>query len=538
MKIKKIIFSHVLAICLVLTMIMAVPLTASAAISPASKGTITVAGVDENTTVSAYQVITVDVDDTAGQPKAPMFYWVDSVAAWLKSNSNMVYQSYVAADNSVTETFKAAAAEAFKSFWHDLAAEIKSENSDIDIEPIEIKSTGESVVFENMAMGQYLLTAKGGVKIYQPTTAKLIPEFADNAWILNNASVGMKGTMPQIDEKDVIDDDDNTVYIGDRVTYVLKDILVPSYPEDATALKFDIGDKLSAGLTLDADSVKVWTNAELTTPLVNDANINYSISFTPAEGEDYSFKITFTDEFLTEAEVERLYVTYDVLVNEKAFETDSLGNTAFLGYNNDPYDQSSYKTNTIDKDIYTYGINITKVDEDNEPLPGAEFLLYFDEACTQPVNMVSTGTAGQYRRPAAGETNYASSLIVDSDGKLSLQGLDVDTYYLKEVKAPSDYSLPKNPVTVIILADGDDTTAADGDLDTVENIVTGTNVAADSVLVSDNILSLSIQNVKSGFELPETGGIGTVIFTAVGLVLMCGAVAVLVIAAKKKNCKN
>lgn len=52
---------------------------------------------------------------------------------------------------------------------------------------------------------------------------------------------------------------------------------------------------------------------------------------------------------------------------------------------------------------------------------------------------------------------------------------------------------------------------------------------------SGNIFTVNLKNAKPDFELPTTGGMGTVLFTAGGLVIMaCGAVLVLVTLKKKK----
>ena len=130
--------------------------------------------------------------------------------------------------------------------------------------------------FTDVAMGEYLLMAKGGVKIYQPTTVLLVPEYDEesNDWTLGDAVVGtetkMKGEEPGIDKsvKDNGDDPaDNTVAVGDTVTFLLS-ADVPSYPEDATAKKFIISDKLGTGLefkgAVSESTVHVWSDAAAT----------------------------------------------------------------------------------------------------------------------------------------------------------------------------------------------------------------------------------------------------------------------------------
>ena len=47
-------------------------------------------------------------------------------------------------------------------------------------------------------------------------------------------------------------------------------------------------------------------------------------------------------------------------------------------------------------------------------------------------------------------------------------------------------------------------------------------------------LALTVKNSK-GFDLPLTGGMGTILFTAGGIVLVAGAVVLLLVANKKKS---
>src|SRR5699024_4906372 len=118
---------------------------------------------------------------------------------------------------------------------------------------------------------------------------------------------------------------------------------------------------------------------------------------------------------------------------------------------------------------------VKKVDGDSEvALPGAVFEL------RQGDTLIATGTS-------------------DSDGNVDFNGatdeLDYGTYQLIETKAPADYNLLRNPIDVIINND-------DG---------------------RDHNVELVVKNYKGGWNLPKTGGIGTVLFTFIGLSLMVGA---------------
>ena len=134
-------------------------------------------------------------------------------------------------------------------------------------------------------------------------------------------------------------------------------------------------------------------------------------------------------------------VKYRAVVNENAFDVDDLGNSAFAGYQTDPYDENSYTPGDGDKEnIYTYGIDLTKMDKmDKQALAGAEFELR-DDAEKDAITFVEVG-AGIYR-PTKSDESGVTTLKASENGKLQIQGLDVGTYYLRETKAPEGYVLP------------------------------------------------------------------------------------------------
>lgn len=109
----------------------------------------------------------------------------------------------------------------------------------------------------------------------------------------------------------------------------------------------------------------------------------------------------------------------------------------------------------------------------------------------------------------------SQTLMVNSDGTLNLKGLGAGTYTIHESVVPAGYTAAKD-VTVVITFDNatKEFTAT----------VNGTTVSADS---TTNLFPVDIQNI-AGNELPETGGIGTKIFYALGAVLVVGAGVVLV----------
>lgn len=523
---KKTIPAKLLAFCLALMLTVSMALTAAAAPITADNqsGTITVQGLasDAGAQVSVYKIIDVNFDATAQQPYEPVYIWNEAVANWVAEN----YPDYIdtANGNAVTKAFNYNLdAKDKKDFYVDLGAVINTlQTPATDAQTL---AAPDYAVDFTVEMGQYIALATKAGSNYDPTSANLVPTYNEGThkWELNDVQVVLKGEGSSID-KDVQDPDDNTVAIGDEVGYRL-DALTPIYPDDAVAKRFTIGDTLSKGLTLDIDSivVKVGNDAATAKRVVNTTNKYYTLTIRDAsDPEGAGFDIEFKyDALVADYPGAHTYVEYFATVNEFAFEKDALGNSSYVGVNTDPYDENSYEENPgEDKEIYTYGVTINKVDEDQNPLSGAEFKLYSDAQLQNEITFIKVSD-GTYRIATEDDIgtpsdpgDVAETLVVDSNGVLNLQGLDLGTYYLKEVKAPGGYNLLQNAVE-IKLTDAD----KNGKLDNgTDNVLTG----------------IKVVNSK-GFNLPVTGGIGTVLFTVVGVVLMASGVLLVLVYRKKRQ---
>lgn len=123
--------------------------------------------------------------------------------------------------------------------------------------------------------------------------------------------------------------------------------------------------------------------------------------------------------------------------------------------------------------------------------------------------------------PAEDTTNNLVKLISDKEGKFEIVGLEEGTYHLVETKAPGNYAkLNDQEFTV-----GEGTYASHANGVTykgTENVVNGTGNEAQRV-----------NNKK--VSIPQTGGIGTIIFTVAGIAIMIAAGFVLVKNNKKEE---
>lgn len=482
-------------------------------------GSITVNGLEENAVVNLYRIIDVNVDTASNQPKAPVYTWNNNF-------KDKVEDSYKGTTNGeVLEAFSNLKGADAKKVLEDLATSLP-QNADYTATLGEGET---SKIFTGVTMGEYLVVVtapEGSNKIYSITTAQLLPTSTNDGWVLNDVSVTVKSTPKGID-KEVVDGD-LSVAIGDTVKYKVT-ATIPAFPTDTnktiTTALVKIGDKLGTGLTLNANSIVVKNG---NTTLTNGKEYTLDTTLT----DKYSFEVTLDTDYVLANPNAEITVEYSATVNANAFTTtDALGNKAYQA-NRNPYTENDYNdVPSPDVKVYTYGIDLTKVAEDKTTtLTGAEFQL--KDAEGNAISFVLEN--GVYRKALPEEQNTTTTLSVNDNGKLSIRGIDTGTYTLTETKAATGMVLPNNPDIKITLVDGSENTDADGTLDTPATNATGDqNIIADNK-ISTNIFNLSVVNSKdAAFELPNTGGVGTMIFTVAGMLLMAGAVVYLTISHKK-----
>lgn len=172
-------------------------------------------------------------------------------------------------------------------------------------------------------------------------------------------------------------------------------------------------------------------------------------------------------------------------------------------------------------------LELTKVNDENAKLPGAGFMLYWDQACTKPVFPADSGADDQ------------DKMIYETDekGLLTFSNLKAGTYYLKEVKAPSGYVVLDKIIEIKIRR------TADGLSMTVDGkhvlSANGTKEIADDpvvkgIAVSTSANSAGTQNQKKDiikitvcnselYGLPSTGGPGIFWYTIGGMLMMMAA---------------
>lgn len=372
----------------------------------------------------------------------------------------------------------------------------------------KITEAVESYAFNDLDYGYYLVYQTGTKEIQ----SSLVSVDKDTA------EVSLKGEAPSIEKTANAE----TVEIGQVVTYTITGTIPDTTGYDSYVYK--IKDTLTTGLDFvkDADGT-----------VVDDVNA-YPVSVKIGEGQatpqtaklsgDNNRTMTLDlSQWIKENQTSKgseFTVTYYAKVNANAVVTEK--NSASLEYGNDP----SNTTTTTPSEVKTptYPLQIRKFARGDEQnfLDGATFRLYpTEENAKADTNAIGvTGSNGTYTVDKNSKNFDMVSVEseIPSGMNLKLNGLAAGTYWLVETEAPDGYNGVTAPIKITI------TKSNDTDVNNW-TISKGDDVVEDKIIDIEN---------STGTILPGTGGMGTVLFTVVGVVLALLIGASFVISRRKR----
>lgn len=375
--------------------------------------------------------------------------------------------------------------------------------------------------------------------------------FDTNAF--SGAQVKVKNYKPDF-KKEITGKKDADYGIGDDVPYTL----TVNVPENVAKLKtFTVSDEMdSKQLVVNSDIVVTGKVGETEETTFKEGT-EYTLTITSAEGKS-GFTIAFATDKIAEYAGGTITITYTAKLQDGA-SVGAVGNvnSADLKY--------SKKTNitTTEADppydihdeavVYTFKTGILKQNEDGEPLKDVEFTLYkkYDaEKDTMNKNgtvkfMGADKTLLTPEEAAAKKLNATVSdepkwfavmdLKTEADGKAVAKGLPTGEYKLVETKTREGYNLLTGPVDANLTLDyatkweKKETFNNEGKL--IKHEYTSTAVTVGGAPYEYE--AIVIINRK-GFNLPTTGGFGTLLFSGIGVLLVVAGVGVL-LSLKKKN---
>lgn len=342
--------------------------------------------------------------------------------------------------------------------------------------------------------------------------------------------------------------------VGETMDFYME-VSIPAYKSEDVDISSLIAKCQLAGLNYVEGSMKATT-----LPKADSDAVEGAIKGTTA-GTDGNLTVELNYSKIRSATGRGLiYLHFKAAVAPDAVAESKASATAKLEY---VFSMEANKTKTTaDSTAAVYNYDFTLFKKSNElidpndagsghrPLAGAGFILYADEAMNTPVSMVkvdATTTTDAYYRPAtAAEITAGTGIVTEMDANmgndnntLSIRGLDVGSYYVKETKTPSGYYAPKGSFKLELTAERD---ASENLVKTLsKGGVFGALKDADRALVQRDEVNKGLNRFEADLlnsstpVLPTTGGVGTVMFTVIGLLCMGAALWFFLFARRRRE---
>lgn len=373
----------------------------------------------------------------------------------------------------------------------------------------------------------------------------------------NATEVKVKNYKPDF-KKEITGKKDADYGIGDDVPYTL----TVNVPENVAKLKtFTVSDEMNSDQLVVNDDILVKGKAGDAAETTFTAGTEYTLTPTTDTGKS-GFTIAFDTKKIAEYAGGTITITYTAKLQDKA-SVGEVGNvnSADLKYSK----KTDIKTTEEDPPydihdeavVYTFKTGILKKGDsaDGEPLENVEFTLYkkvdpqkdkINEAGTAVTFMGADKTILTPAEAKAKKLNVTDGenepkwfavmpLKTGKDGKAVANGLPNGEYKLVETKTHEGYNLLTEPVDANLTLDyttkWDDTKTFDETGKLIKHDYKTTKVMnGDTEYKYAEIVIIN----RKGFNLPTTGGFGTLLFSGIGVLLVVAGVGVL-LSLKKKN---
>ena len=360
--------------------------------------------------------------------------------------------------------------------------------------------------------------------------------------------------------------------IGDNVPYTLT-IKVPNTIDKLNTFK--VTDTVNAEQLIYSNDFEVFVTKKGGTETPLDAKYynktltnNEAVTTSNMRSVEFDFKSTATGKTPLDAGYADAVIT--IKYTAKLLDGAAIGNTgninnAKLTYSNKTnVDADNKPTTPKDNEsndagvVYTFQTGIKKVDQNKKPLNGVKFDLYkkvetTDEVSADRKGIIFNGVPKEYVDAATvkalnlsskdGEKWVKITTVVSGaedavgtstpTGEAIVKGLPNGTYKFVETETLDGYNLLKDPVDATLSVNYaakwiENSVYEDGKL--VKRTYDTTNEAFDNAAMK----TYTVVNRK-GFNLPTTGGFGTLLFSGIGVLLVLAGVSVLFSLKKKNN---
>ena len=387
-----------------------------------------------------------------------------------------------------------------------------------------------------------------------------------------------------------------TASSGDVLDYQIISTL-PSITSESTYLScYTFVDTLSKGLSYTKGDVvlEFFTDAACTDLITTwkEADGFFSVAYNTAATGEGVMTIEMTERGLAEINTSKAVYADATMVNSGfsdctvrityTAKMDSDNSVIFGDNGNDNKvvltwkrtSENYFDTLVDDCHVFTYGIDLTKMFSDGKGnFQNVQFMVKNDTD-NYFVRAELNEEEGSYY--VVDHTNMADEATLftpvesaGKPGKIIIKGLEDDTYTITEIRTDNGYVLLKDDIEIVIsqveTTDLCDIYESDvlgliqndpryaeiikdtGDLKNMPQKHLEHHLLTASATVDGNKVTMLVDNGSEnaeapltvvntrGFDLPETGDNGTLMFTVFGILIMAGAAGVLYIATRKKN---
>ncbi len=372
----------------------------------------------------------------------------------------------------------------------------------------KVDTDGRSKTFSNLAQGIYYVRATNfpsGVKKVTNSAFALPYYTAENGWVYDldtiNLAAKVEEDNPDIEKEitnstqsnvnftDVSIGDtvefkiESSVSIGDTVEFKIESSVVGAVNNvdvlDFKLNSYVVTDVMSKGLTLNQKSFAVSLEDENDKNLAEIAASDYTVNVTAEASKDTNFTVSLKKDYLQQPgfyTADHVAIRFSAVLNKYA-TTEPVGNpneAVKLTYTNKNDVKGEVDGNKVF--VYTYHIQVHKLNESGKALKDAEFAMYKTEADAKAEkNAIATGTSDK------------NGLVVFNNKNGEEMLLKSGKYFIKETKAPTGY----NRYTDVIPAE---ITAIYGD-----TFTNGTYIIKGPDL---GLVSFDVKNSKAVTDLP------------------------------------
>ena len=387
-----------------------------------------------------------------------------------------------------------------------------------------------------------------------------------------------------------------TASSGDTLDYQIVSTL-PSITSESTYLScYTFVDTLSKGLSYTKGDIvlEFFTDAACTDLVTTwkEADGFFSVAYNTAATGESVMTIEMTERGLAEINTSKTVYADATMVNSGfsdctvrityTAKMDSDNSVIFGDNGNDNKvvltwkrsTENYYDTLVDDCHVFTYGIDLTKMFSDGKGnFENVSFILQNDTDAYYVKAELNADEGIYYVVDHVTNPDEATRFIpVESNGnpgKIIIKGIEPDTFTMTEVTTDNGYVLLKDDIEIVI-SQAETTDLCDiyesdvlgliqndpryatiindtGDLKNMPQVHLEHHLLTASATVDGNKVNmledngsknaeapLTVVNTR-GFDLPETGDNGTMMFTVFGILIMAGAAGILYIAIRKKK---